>query len=104
MRGPCANHVAGANPSARLWIEQLTAGRGDAVDIGTTGNQYPTVLQKGRGMGDMALAQVWRRNPRPKVRCFGLSGYSARSSKRRHHPDLEDAPKPRLHGSLDTAG
>ena len=55
VRGPCVNHVAGANPSVRFGIEQLTAGSGDPVHIGTTGDQYPAVLLKGRGMGDMPL-------------------------------------------------
>src|SRR5207302_11060647 len=54
--------------------------------------------------GDMPLVQVWRRNPRPKVSCPGLSGQSARGAKPTQYCDHDGAPKQRLHGSLDTAG
>jgi hypothetical protein len=55
VRGPCAIHVAGANPSVRFGVEQLTPGSGDPVDIGPTGDQYPAIFQKGRGVPDVAV-------------------------------------------------
>src|SRR5437879_1229559 len=90
---PRVNHVSGTRPSVHFRIEQLTARAGEPIDIGTTGDQYSAVLQKGRGMGDMPLVQVWRRNPRPKVSCPGLSGQSARGAKPTQYCDHDGAPK-----------
>ena len=71
---PRVNHVGGTGPSVHVRVEQLTARAWESVDIGTTGDQYPAVLQKGRGMGDVPPVQVRGRNPRPKVSSLGLSG------------------------------
>jgi len=71
MAGPRINHCGGTNPSARFRVEELGARTGDSVDIRATGDQYPGIVQKGRGVGDVFLEQMGCLHPFASVDCLG---------------------------------
>ena len=94
----------GWSPPACTRIEQLTARPGDSVDTGPTGDQYPAIFQKCRGVPDVAVEKIGRSHPCTRFNCLRLSGQRPGDGEPGQHPGYEYAPKQRLHGSLATAG